>query len=210
MIRLLLVDDHALIREGLKKMIAGESGMKVVGEAANAKEALKRLDEAETDVVILDITLPGRSGIDVIEDVRERHPNTRILMLSMHPEESAAVQAIRAGASGYITKQAAPEELLKAIRIVASGKKYVSGGVADQLFDRLREPKTEHPHNALSPREYEILIAIATGKSVKEIAQILDISIPTVHTYRLRILEKMEMKTNAELIHYALRNKLIE
>lgn len=207
---LLIADDHALIRQGLRKLLAPERDLHIAAEAANAAETLDALSRVKIDLVIMDINMPGRCGIEVLQDIKKRFPKVKTLMLSMHPEETIAVRAMRAGASGYISKDAPPEELLKAIRKVLSGGKYVSQRLANRLVEELVEPQKTTPHETLSEREYEVLCLIGKGKTVSEIAEHLSLSVPTITTYRRRILEKLSLKTTAELIHYAIRHGLVE
>lgn len=207
--KIIIVDDHELIREGLKKVTARESDIDVVGEASNSDELFELLDKQEVDIVILDISIPGRSGIDIICDIKIKAPNTKILMHTMHPEDRFAVQALRAGASGYITKNNASKSLVEALRKICDGRKYISSDLAEQLATEL-EMNYERPlHESLSTREFEVLRLIAQGKSVRNIAEILSISANTVSSYKSRIMEKMRMKTNAEIIRYTIENKLI-
>lgn len=207
---LLIADDHSLIRQGLRKLLESESDLRVVGEATNAAGVLEFLARTKVDLVLLDINMPGRSGIEVLQDLRKRFPAVRVLMLSMHPEETVAVRAIKAGASGYVSKDAPPEELLRAIRKVLAGSRYVSQSLADRPAENLVTPRDVKPHENLSEREYEVLCLIGKGKTVSEIAKYLSLSLPTITTYRSRILQKMNMKTTAELIHYAIRHGLVE
>jgi DNA-binding NarL/FixJ family response regulator len=207
---ILIADDHALIREGLRKLLAPERDLHIAAEATNAAEALELLSRMKVDLVLLDINMPGRSGIELLYDLRKRFPKVKLLMLSMHPEETVAVRAMKAGASGYISKDAPPEELLNAIRKVLSGRKYVSQKLADQLAEDLAKPELSKPHEILSAREFEILCLFGKGKTVSEIAKKLSLSVPTVTTYRRRILQKLSLKTTAELIHYAIRHNLVE
>lgn len=210
MLNILIADDHALIRQGLRKIFDAERDIHVAGEATNAAEALDLLSHTKVDLVLLDINMPGRSGIELLQDLRKRFPKVRILILSMHPEETVAVRAMKGGASGYISKNVPPEELLKAIRKVAVGGKYVSATLADRLAEEIVKPKAGQPHEQLSARELEVLSLFGKGKTVSEIAQELSLSIPTITTYRARILQKLNLKTTAELIHYAIRHKLVE
>jgi len=207
---LLIVDDHALIRQGLHKLLASERDLHIVAEATNAAEVLDSLSRTKVDLVIMDINMPGQSGIEVLQDIRKRFPKVKVLMLSMHPEETVAVRAMKAGASGYISKDSPQEELLRAIRKVLSGSRYVSQKLADRLAEDLIEPQVTKLHESLSEREYEVLCLIGKGMTVSEIAKHLSLSVPTITTYRARILQKMKMKTTAELIHYAIRHKLVE
>lgn len=207
--KIILVDDHELIREGLKKVIAKESDIDVVGEAANADEMFELLSENEVDIVVLDITLPGRSGLDLIGELKTHYPTIKVLILSMHPEDRFAVRALRAGAYGFITKGTASKVLIEALRKIAVGRKYISDSLAEHLASELDIDHEKPLHESLSNREFEVMRLIAEGKSVSEIAEILFISVNTVTSYRSRIMEKMKMKTNAEIIRYAIDQNLI-
>lgn len=210
MVRILIADDHALIREGLKKILKAAQDISVVSEAQNAREVMEEVKKQELDVVILDISLPGKSGLELLKDLKQEYPALPILILSMHPEDRFAVRALKAGAAGYVTKESAVEELVKAIRKVVHGRKYVSPALAEKLAFDLETDTGKPPHENLSDREYQVMCLIAVGKSVREIAGELFLSISTVNTYRGRILEKMNMKTDAELIRYAVQNQLID
>lgn len=207
--RIILVDDHELIREGLKKVIAKESDIDVIGEAQNADEMFEILSKNKIDIVILDITLPGRSGLDLISEIKTHYPDTRILILSMHPEDRFAVRALRAGAFGFITKGTASKILIEALRKIADGRKYITPTLAEHLALELDVDHDKPLHESLSNREFEVMRLIAEGKSVSEIAEMLFISVNTVTSYRSRIMEKMKMKTNAEIIRYAIEQNLI-
>lgn len=209
-IRIVVADDHAFLREGIKKTIQDEIDMKIVGEASNANEALDAIRELEPDVVIMDISMPGKSGLDVLKDLKAMKKKYRILILSMHPEDRFAIRALKAGASGYLTKESAPDELVKAIRTVLTGRKYVSKALAEKLADILSDDMDKLPYELLSDREYEVFIKIASGKKAVEIAAEISISIHTVNTYRARILEKLNMNSNVELTQYAMHNNLID
>ena len=210
MIRILIADDHPIVRKGLKQILSEESDMGVFGEAQNSQELLELVRKQDWDIVILDITMPGRGGIDVLKELKHERPKLPALMLSVHPEDQYAVRALKAHASGYMTKDSAPEELVKAIRKILRGGKYISSTLAEKLVFDL-ETETEKPlHETLSDREYQVLLMIASGKTVSEIAEELSLSVKTIDTYRTRILEKMKMRTNAELTHYAIKNKLVE
>jgi DNA-binding NarL/FixJ family response regulator len=209
MIRVAIADDHAVVRQGLKQIIQ-DNGGRIVVEAATGFEALAGIGKQPCDVVVLDVSLPGKSGLDVLRDLKQSQPKLPVLMLSMYPEDQFAVRALRMGASGYITKDSAPEELMAAIRKVISGGKYISPSMAEQLAETLTSDGDGPPHEALSDREYQVLRLIASGKSVSEIAELLALSVKTISTYRTRILEKMRLKNNAELIQYAIRNRLVE
>ncbi|MFO7445331.1 MAG: response regulator transcription factor [Ignavibacteriaceae bacterium] len=205
----LIADDHSFIREGLKNVLSRELDLKVIGEARNSVEVLEHLKNNKTDVLLLDISMPGRSGIDIIKDIKNLYPDVKILMLSMHPEDTFAIRSLKLGASGYLTKDSAPDELVKAIRKVISGGNYVSITLAEKLAGHLKQGMDKLPHENLSDREFEVLRLIAGGKTVSGIAVELNLSVQTVSTYRARILEKMNMKSNAELTYYAVANNLI-
>ena len=209
MIRVLIADDHTLFREGLKKIIAGTSDIVVAGEASNGNEVLARLKDERYDVLVLDIAMPGKDGLDVLKETRARYQGLPVLMLSMFPEEQFATRVLKAGAAGYLTKESVPEVLIMAIRKVARGEKYVSESLAEKLVSGLSDDARESPHERLSDREYQILCLIASGKRMKEIANQLSLSPTTISTYRSRILEKMGMASNAELTLYASRNHLL-
>ncbi|MBL8017314.1 MAG: response regulator transcription factor [Ignavibacteria bacterium] len=209
-IRIIIADDHAFLREGIKKTIQDEIDMKIVGEASNANDALDIIRELNPDIVIMDISMPGKSGLDVLKDLKSLKKKSRILILSMHPEDRFAIRALKAGAFGYLTKESAPDELVKAIRTVLSGRKYVSKALAEKLVDILSEDSDKLPHEQLSDREYEVFIKISSGKKAVDIAAELSISIHTVNTYRARILEKLNMNSNVELTQYAMHNNLID
>ena len=183
--------------------------MEVAGEAQNAQETLELVSEKKCDVLVLDIEMPGRSGLDVLKDLKKRQPKLAVLVLSIHPEEQFAVRVLRAGAVGYLSKESAPEELVKAIRTVYGGGKYISASVADDLASELDQGTKQAPHSTLSNREFEVLLMIASGKTVSQVARELSFSVKTISTYRARILAKMGMKTNAQLTHYAIESKLV-
>ena len=210
MIRILIADDHAVVRQGLKQIIADEADMQIVGEAEKASEVLNFVRQEDLNVIILDITMPGKSGLDLLPEIRNLHPMIKILILSMHAEEQFAIRALKSGASGYITKQSAPTELVKAIRKVNNGGKYISQSIAEQLAFFVSDDTNKPLHERLSDREFQVMRMIAEGKTLREIADELFISDKTVGTYRTRIMEKMNMSRNAELIRYAVQNKIIE
>jgi DNA-binding NarL/FixJ family response regulator len=210
MINILLVDDHAIVRRGLKQVIAAEPDFQIVGEASAVPEALDLVRTRHWDAVILDIGLPGRSGLEALSDIKKEHPRLPVLILSMHAEEQFAVRALRAGASGYLSKACAPEELITALRKVLRGEKYVSPEVAEKLVFDLIATGDRPLHETLSDREYEVLRLIAAGKTVSEIATQMSLSVKTISTYRARMLKKMRIQTNAELTRYALENRLVE
>ena len=209
MIKILIADDHPLVREGLKKILRDERDMRVVCEASNGQEVMRFVGKEDLSVLVLDITMPGLGGLDVLKYVKKKNPKLPILMLSMHPQERFALRALKMGAAGYLSKESVPLELVKAIRKVVSGGKYVTPSLAEELASGVASGNRPR-HESLSDREFEIMCLIASGKTVREIAEELYLSANTVNTYRLRLLEKMNMKSNAELIHYAVRNRFVE
>ena len=209
MIKVIIVDDHPVVRRGLKQILQEESDVKVVGEAENAQEAFKIIRRTDCNAVVLDISLPGASGVEILKQLKYEYKKLPVLILSVHPEEQYAVRVMKAGASGYLTKESAPEELVKAIRKIISGGKYVSSSLAEKLMTDI-DASGKPRHEKLSDREFEIMRMIARGKAIKTIAEELNLSEKTVSTYRTRLLEKMNMTTNAEIISYVLKNKLIE
>ncbi len=209
MISVLIADDHTVVRQGLKQILANDAQMSVVAEATNGNEVLQTLERTNVDVLILDITMPGRNGLDVLKEVKRKFPTLPVLVLSMHPEDQFAIRILRAGAAGYITKESAPEELVQALRKVCAGGKYVSPQLAEKLAVFIEGDNTRAAHERLSDREFEILRMLALGKTVTEVADELLLSVKTVSTYRARVLEKMKMSTNAELTRYALQSGLI-
>lgn len=210
MIRVLIADDHAIVRQGLRQILAETQDMVVAGEAETAHEALKLVREAEWDVALLDISMPDRSGIDTLKLIRKERPKLPVLMLSMHPEDHYAVRCLKAGAAGYLTKQSAPMQLVSAIRQVAAGRKYISPAVAEELANSIGSVSDQPAHSILSDREYQTLRLIATGNSLSEIAAQLSLSAKTVSVYRARLLEKLNLKNNAEIAHYAVKNNLVD
>jgi len=210
MIRALIADDHAVVRQGLRQILLETTDMVVTGEAANGPEALECARAGGYDVVVLDITMPGRSGFEVLKELRLEDPALPVLVLSMHSEEQFAVRLLKAGASGYLNKESAPEELVKAIRKVVSGGRYVSPRLAEKLAFEIDSGSDKLLHETLSDREFQVMRMMASGQTVKEIAAELALSVKTISTYRARILDKMNLHTNAELIHYAIQNQLIE
>jgi len=208
-IRVLVADDHAIVRRGLKLILSEEFERVVVGEAQNGKELIEQIEKDDWEVVVLDITMPGRSGLDLLKEIKRLRPQLPVLILSMHSEDQFAVRAFKAGAAGYMTKEKAPEELVKAIKKVLAGGKYVSATLAETLVSGLEVDTDKPAYESLSDREYQVLRMIASGKTVKEIADELSLSMKTISTYRTRILEKLRMRTNAELTYYALANKLV-
>ena len=209
MIRILIVDDHVMFREGLKQILAKRSQMSVVGEAGSLNEAMEKIKESEPDVVLLDISLPGRNGLELLGEIKKQKPNVAVLVLSMHPEEQYAIRMMKAGALGYVTKESAPDELIAAIQKVAAGGRYISAKLAEEMAVALDDNSAKLPHQLLSNREYQVMRMLASGKSLKEIADELMISEKTVTTYRARIMEKMKLKNNVELTIYAMEHKLL-
>jgi DNA-binding NarL/FixJ family response regulator len=207
--KVILVDDFELIRDGLKKVILKEKDIEIVGEASSAEELFDLLQTTKVDIIILDIALPGRSGLDIIKDVLFQQPDVKILILSMHPEDRMAVTALRAGASGYVTKAMASKTVVEALRKIQEGRRYISSSLAEYLAQELNADYEKPLHETLSTREFEVMKLIAEGKPVREIAELLFISVNTVTSYRSRIMEKMRMKTNAEIIRYAIEKELI-
>ena len=208
MIKVIIVDDHPVVRRGLKQIIEDEPDMEVAGEAKNAGECFSLVRKTDCTLVLLDITLPDKSGFDVLKQLQYELPRLPVLILSVHSEDQYAVRFIKAGASGYLMKEGAPEELVKAIRKVSAGGKYVSASLAEKLVSHL-DASDKPPHENLSDREFQILCMIAGGKSLKNIADAFCISEKTVSTYRSRVLEKMKMCTNSDLTRYALENHLV-
>jgi DNA-binding NarL/FixJ family response regulator len=209
-IRVFIADDHAIVREGLKQILAEQRDIVVCGEAETGLDAVKLFRKSRCNVVLLDISLPDRNGIEVLKQIKSDKPDLAVLMLSMHREDQYAIRSLKAGASGYLTKQSAPRELVGAIRQVAEGQRYVSAPLAQVLAAQLGEDHDKPAHEGLSDREYQTLTMIASGKTVSEIARELSLSVKTVSEYRARLLAKMKLKTSAELTHYAIRNQLID
>jgi two-component system invasion response regulator UvrY len=210
MIKILVADDHAIVREGLKQIISETPDMVVAAEASSTQEVLNKVWEDNYDVVLLDISMPGRGGLDVLKELKDEKPKLPVLILSIYPEEQYAMRALKAGASGYLTKESAPDELIAAIKKISQGRKYVSASLAEKLAFEMEIGTEKPPHEMLSDREYQVMCMIAEGKTIKEIAGELSLSVKTISTYRSRILEKMRMKNNAELTHYAIKNHLVE
>jgi len=210
MIRIVVADDHPIVREGLKQLLSATSDLAVVGEAQNGREALERVRALDFDVLLLDMSMPGRSGIELIKQVRAEKPKLRVLVLSMHEEEQYAVRAIKAGACGYLTKESATAQLVSAIRKVAGGGAFITDSVAQQLALGVM-PQTEGPpHGALSDREFQVFRELVSGKAVTDIAAELNLSVKTVSTHKARIMQKMNMSNPAELIRYAIHHRLVD
>ena len=209
-IKVLIVDDHPIVRAGLRDALAAVSDIVLGGEAATAHEALRLVRAHAWDVVVLDIGLPDKSGLEVLQEIKIQLPQLPVLVLSMRPEDQLAMRVLKAGAAGYMTKESASSDLVAAIRTVYAGGKYVSPMLAEKLASALERPDDRLPHELLSDREYQVLCLIACGKTVKEVAERLHLSDNTISTYRARILDKMGMRTNAELTSYAVRNRLVD
>ncbi|HEX5340897.1 MAG TPA: response regulator transcription factor [Duganella sp.] len=209
-IKVFIADDHAIVREGLKQILAETRDIVVAGEAESGLDAIKLFRKSECQVMLLDISLPDRNGIEVLKQIKKEKPELSVLMLSMHREDQYAIRALKAGAAGYLTKQSAPKELVTAIRQVASGLKYISAALAQELANHVNDDHEAPLHETLSDREYQTLTMIASGKTVGTIAKELSLSVKTVSEYRARLLVKMKLKNSAELTHYAIKNQLIE
>lgn len=207
--KILICDDHSAIRSGLKLILGQEYPGTEFGEASSATEVTKKIAEKNWDLLILDLDMPGRNGLEVLQQIKTEKTNIRVLIFSMHPEEQIAIRAMKLGAYGYLSKDTADTELLKAVDQVLNGKKYISASLGQAMVSQLENPEQKALHESLSDREYQTLILIAKGKTISEIANELSLSIPTISTYRSRILEKTGMKTSAELTSYAVRNKLV-
>ncbi len=210
MIRILIADDHPIFRVGLKKIIEVTADMVVADEACDGWEAHAKVCQTSFDVVVLDISLPGKSGLEVLKQLKQDRPELPVLILSMHPEEQYALRAFRAGASGYLTKLKASDELIAAIKKVLQGGRYVSHSLAEKLVFDLDSSTFKPLHEKLSDREYQVFLLIVSGKKTKEIAERMSLSVKTVGTYRMRILAKMQLKNNVELTHYAIKNHLVD
>jgi DNA-binding NarL/FixJ family response regulator len=210
MIKVLLADDHAIVRGGLKEILLRHMESVECGEAENAEQVLALVREHPWDLLILDITMPGRSGLDILADLKQLRPELPVLVLSMLPEDQFGKRVLRAGASGYLKKESAPEELIQAIRKVLSGGRYVSPALAEKIVLDLNDGANLPLHEGLSAREFEILVMLGSGKTVSQIAEELHLSVTTISTYRARILEKMNMSTTAELMRYVFRNHLVD
>ena len=208
--RILIVDDHAIVREGLKQILAEVDDIEVAGEADCSSCALQMARRESWDMVLMDISMPDRSGLETLELMKKEHPGIKVLMLSMHRETQYAVRALKTGAAGYLNKQSAPDQLVDAIRLVASGKKYISAEVAQELASQVSGERDGLPHEGLSNREYQTLCMIASGLPVSAIAEQLALSVKTISMYRARLLKKMQLRNNAELTHYAFKQDLLD
>ena len=210
MIRLAIADDHPIVREGLRRIASAGVGISVTGEASTAAELFRLLAQAAVDVVLLDVSMPGSTFVETLKELRERHPHIKVLVLSVHPEDQWAMRALRAGAAGYLTKDHSPEQLVEAIRRVARGGKYVSEMLAEKLAGLVDHGRTRAPHERLSDREFEVLRALGSGMSVKDVAEQLNLSAKTISTYRARLLEKMGLKSRADLVRYVVEHELFK
>jgi two-component system invasion response regulator UvrY len=210
MTRILIADDHTIVRRGLKQILSEESDLEVTAESSTGQQTLERVADECFDVVVLDISMPGRSGLDTLIDLKRDHPDLPVLVLSMHPEEQYAVRALKFGASGYLTKESAANKLVEAIRTVAMGHKYITSEIAERLTMELGHDRERPIHEVLSNREFEVMRELSSGKTVKQIADQLCLSVKTISTYRTRVLEKLNMSTTAELTHYALKEGLVQ
>jgi DNA-binding NarL/FixJ family response regulator len=209
-IRVLIADDHAIVRRGVRQILEETSDIEVTGEAASASELWPKVREGRCDAVVLDVNLPGRSGLELLGDIKRERPELPVLILTVHSEDQYAVRALKAGASGFLTKESAPEKLVDAVRKIAQGRRFITPEVADKLASSVARGEQGPPHEALSDREFQILKMIASGKTVSQIGRELALSVKTISTHRTRILKKMNLKTNSELTHYAIRNGLVE
>ena len=210
MIKILIADDHPVFREGLKKIVNKEVDLEVTAEVESGEEIFSILDKDEVDLIILDVGLPGRSGIDLMSDIRKINPKLPVLIFSMHSEERYALRAIKAGANAYLSKEENSEKLLEAIRVISTGRKFITPTIAEKLADSIDKNLDRPAHELLSNREFEVMRLIAMGKSVRDIADMLSISINTVNTYRMRVLDKMGFESNMDLAYYVIQNKLID
>lgn len=209
MLRILIADDHSVVRKGLKQILLDEFSSALIEEVADAEALIKKVMSSPWDIVISDLSMPGRSGLDALQQIKSSHPNLPVLILSIHPEEQYALRALKSGASGYLTKDAAPDELVKAVQKILLGKKYISQSIAEKLANTFSADAGINPHESLSDREFDVMKQLANGKSVSEIADMLSLSVTTISTYRARLMTKMNLKSNSDLTRYAIENKLI-
>jgi DNA-binding NarL/FixJ family response regulator len=206
----LIADDHPVVRDGLKTMLSADPEVRVVGEASDGDEALRLMHDVEWDVAVLDYSMPGKGGVDLLSAVKHDYPDRPVLILSIYPEDPHGMRALKAGAAGYITKESASEELTAAVKKVVSGGRYVSAALAEKLAARLTPDQDRPPHERLSDREYRVMWLLASGRSLQQIAEEMHLSPSTVSTYRGRILKKLQLTSNVELVHYAMKHRLIE
>lgn len=210
MIRVVIADDHTMVRHGLRRVLSAEPDVQVVAEASTGQQVLDIVRDDHVDVVVLDITMPGRNGLEILKELRKSFPKVAVIMLSMHPKDQYGVRVIKAGAAAYISKESAPEELVNALRIAARGEKYITPDLAELLARHLeRGLVTEEPHKLLSDREYEVMCHIAAGRGLTEIAKLMNLSVKTVSTYRTRIVEKTGLTSNADMTRYAMQHSLM-
>jgi DNA-binding NarL/FixJ family response regulator len=209
-LKILLVDDHTVVRDGLKQILSRHFPGAIFGEGCNGREALAAIEKSKWDVILLDITMPGQSGLDILKQIKSMQPDARVLILTMHPEDQYASRVLKAGASGYLTKDTASEEVVNALTKILAGEKYASAAFSQTLLAGLTNPLPQALHEALSDREYQVLRLLGSGKSAKEIGSDLGLSIKTISTYRTRVLKKLKLKTNADLIRYSIHEKLVE
>lgn len=209
MLKILIADDHTVVRRGLRQILLDEFPSAVIEEVADAEELIKKVMLAKWDVVVSDLSMPGRSGLDALQQIKLSHPELPVLILSIHPEEQYALRALKSGASGYLSKDTAPDELVKAVQKVLLGKKYISQAIAEKLANTFSSDTSIQPHESLSDREFDVMKLLANGKSVSEIAEMLSLSVTTVSTYRARIMVKMNLKSNSDLTKYAIENNLL-
>ena len=209
MLKILIADDHTVVRKGLKQILLDEFPNAKIEEVPDAEELIKKVMQAKWDVVVSDLSMPGRSGLDALQQIKLSFPDLPVLILSIHPEEQYALRALKSGASGYLTKDAAPDELVKAVQKILLGKKYISQSIAEKLANTFSADAGINPHESLSDREFDVMKQLANGKSVSEIADMLSLSVTTISTYRARLMTKMNLKSNSDLTRYAIENKLI-
>jgi two-component system invasion response regulator UvrY len=210
MIKVIIADDHPIVRKGLKEILVEDAGTQVVDEAADGHELLRKLREAKFDVIILDISMPGLDGLDTLRRIKTEYPAARVLILTIHSETRYAIRCLKMGADGYLTKGSAPNELIGAIKRISEGRKYISQSLAETLTEELTSESGRAPHESLSDREYQVMLRMAAGKPLKDVAEELTLSVKTVSTYRSRILEKLKLENNSQLILYAIRHDLID
>jgi DNA-binding NarL/FixJ family response regulator len=210
MIRVAIVDDHALVRAGLRQFLSEHVDLRIVAECASAREAMDVVRQETADVILLDISMPGTSGVDALQAIKARAPDLAVLILSSFPEEHYATTLLRQGASGYLAKDCDPEEIVKAIRTVALGRRYITAGVAERLAAGLASPTEKAPHELLSEREFQVFLRLAKGETISHMAEGMSLSVKTVSTYRTRVMEKMGLESNSDLTYYALKNGLIQ